>query len=499
LEASEDERKEVGMHYLSLENALRKSEEKYRSLVEDTHVGIVTIDPQGRFTFVNKALCEMLGYSEKEMLGKSFADLLYPEDATMILPLFQESLTSPRRSLHLECRVIHNRGHIVYIEASARILKCKDEVVGFNSVITDVTDRKRAEAALRDSEDKFRSLYLTMREGVCLQDIIYDESGKAVDFRITDINPSYESIMGLTREEVVGSKASELRETGEPPNLDIYARVAASGESTSLEFYWPPMKKHFSISAFSPGKGRVATVFADISERKRFEAQLLTYQKELRSLAWQLSLAEERERRRIAMEVHDRIGQTLVVCRMKLGELVESAPSILFAERLDEIHTLIKQLVNETRSLAFDLSSPLLYEVSFEAAVEQFAEQMQVQHSVPISFEDDEQPKPLDNDVRVLLFQAVRELLMNIAKHAHAHHARICLKKYGGYLRIIVADDGVGFSTSKISSDKGRTKGFGLFSVRERLHYMGGHMRIKSKPGCGTRITLEVPLKRNMT
>ena len=119
-------------------------------------------------------------------------------------------------------------------------------------------------AELQDSEERFRSLYSSMNEGACLHQIIYDKSGKEVDYRIIDVNPAYESILSIEREKAVGSLASELYGTGEPPYLDVYARVAATQEPTEFETYFPPMSKHFSISVFSPGKGKFAIVFRDL-------------------------------------------------------------------------------------------------------------------------------------------------------------------------------------------------------------------------------------------
>jgi signal transduction histidine kinase len=234
----------------------------------------------------------------------------------------------------------------------------------------------------------------------------------------------------------------------------------------------------------------------DITERKQAEEELLAYQKELRSLASQLSLAEECERRRIATEVHDHIGQNLAICRMKLGSLVEAARSTRFAKPLSEIQTLIKRLIDEVRSLTFEVSSPLLYELGLEAAVEHLTEQIGEEHGIKFNFEDDGQPKPLDNDIRVLLIQAVRELLINITKHAQARYARVRMERHDGDLRIIVLDDGVGFDTSQISPGSKRIKGFGLFSIRERLHQIGGHIDIESEQGRGTQVTLTVPLKQ---
>ncbi len=181
---------------------------------------------------------------------------------------------------------------------------------------------------------------------------------------------------------------------------------------------------------------------------------------------------------------------------MKLEALAESVPPADWAENLGGICTLIKQVVEETRSLTFDLSSPLLYEIGLEAAVERLTEQMQKQPGVSSSFEDDGQRKPLNDDVRVLLFQIARELLVNVVKHAQAHQARVCIKRHKDDLRITVEDDGVGFDPSRVSSDRQGNNGFGLFSIRERLHYIGGQIEIESESGRGTRVIATVPLKQ---
>ncbi len=156
--------------------------------------------------------------------------------------------------------------------------------------------RSRAEEALRESEDKFAGLYSSMVEGVALHKIIYDASGNAVDYIITDVNPSYESITGLRREMIVGKRATEAYGTTEAPFVEVYARVALSGRPEVFEVYFPPMKKYFAISAFSPAKGQFGTVFQDISERKQADeeikkrtAQLEELNRELESFSYSVS------------------------------------------------------------------------------------------------------------------------------------------------------------------------------------------------------------------
>jgi PAS domain S-box-containing protein len=138
----------------------------------------------------------------------------------------------------------------------------------------EINERKRAEEVLMESEQGFRALYSTMSEGLAIHELIYEEN-TAVDYLVIDVNPAYERITGFDRGFAVGRKASELYGAGEAPYLATYAKVALTGEPDSFETYFPPLDKHFAISAFSPGIGKFATIFLDITERKVAEEEKL--------------------------------------------------------------------------------------------------------------------------------------------------------------------------------------------------------------------------------
>jgi len=149
------------------------------------------------------------------------------------------------------------------------------------------------------------------------------------------------------------------------------------------------------------------------------------------------------------------------------------------------------------RSLTFDLSSPILYEFGFEEAVAEWLnERVEIKYGIATEFEDDGLPKPLDDDIRVLLFRNVRELLINVVKHAHASKVKVTIGKVGGQIRVSVEDDGLGFEPAKVKSMVTNKEAFGLFSIRERLEHFGGRLEIKSAPDCGCRVTITSPLKR---
>jgi signal transduction histidine kinase len=234
----------------------------------------------------------------------------------------------------------------------------------------------------------------------------------------------------------------------------------------------------------------------EISIRKNAESQVAAYQENLRSLASSLSLAEERERRRLAVYLHDQIGHTLALANIKLGELQKSlsgrCPEFP-AEELAKTGSILEQAIRDTHSLTFRISSPILYELGLEAALEWLTEQFQKDHGLSVRFMASGQPLALEHDVQVLLFQAVNELLVNVVKHARARNVEVSLRPEGGFLKIEVGDDGVGFQLPR--TDLRRSPcGFGLFSIRERLRPWDGTMEVQSEPGAGTHVILTVPL-----
>ena len=240
----------------------------------------------------------------------------------------------------------------------------------------------------------------------------------------------------------------------------------------------------------------VIILSANVLRRRQAEKKLFDYQRQLKSLASELSLTEERERRRIATDLHDQISQSLVISKVKLEALRESASLADVVKVLDEVCSSLDQTIQNTRSLTSDLSSPILYELGFEAAVaEWLAEQIRQRHGIETKFEDDGQFKPLDDDVCALLFRNVRELLINVVKHAQAHKVKVSIWRVNSEVHVSVEDDGVGFNLGDVTSAAARTGGFGLFSIRERLEQLGGHLEIESKRGHGTTVTVTAPLK----
>ena len=164
-------------------------------------------------------------------------------------------------------------------------------------------------------------------------------------------------------------------------------------------------------------------------------------------------------------------------------------------EEIKTLYELIEQSIEYTRTLTFELSPPVLYTFGFESAVEWLTEQFEARHEIQVFFNDDGQAKHLAHDVRVVLFQAVRELLHNIVKHAKATGVTVSVSRKNGTIHVSVEDNGVGFSDSKVSSGVSKGGGFGLFNVRERLDYIGGSLQIESVSPHGARVIITAPVQ----
>jgi PAS domain S-box-containing protein len=230
----------------------------------------------------------------------------------------------------------------------------------------------------------------------------------------------------------------------------------------------------------------------EIVERVHAEKQLTENQEKLRSLSSEIIFAEERERRQVATQLHDSIGQLLAFSKKELGVLLNNAPDSL-QPSLKEVWEMIKQAVQQTRTLTFDLSPAALYTLGLQAAIEELGEDFSKKGKFKFNLIPTNQEIQMPEQDKVLLYRSVRELLINTIKHSKAKCVEIEIKRPHNSIQITVKDDGIGFNTKEISN-KGKA-GFGLYSIRERLEAIGGNLKIKSAKGKGTIVKLTAPLK----
>jgi signal transduction histidine kinase len=233
----------------------------------------------------------------------------------------------------------------------------------------------------------------------------------------------------------------------------------------------------------------------DVTAMREAETALAKHDAQLRALATEITLAEERARRKLASELHDGPAQNLAGMAMQFAEMKRKAVDRELLTLLDEADQVLADTTLQTRTLMLELAPPGLHDTGLIEALRWLAERVGKQQRLTVTIEDDGAPKPLEDQVTVLLFQTVRELLQNVIKHARSKRATVRCGTAGDSFVLDVLDPGVGFEVHSIDRLPTRQGGFGLFNIRERLKLMGGTIDIHSIVGEGTTVRIRVPLK----
>ena len=473
-----------------LEAILERGKKEWEKTFDAISDWILLVDTQGRILRTNRAGERFARAPLRDIIGQSCCQLIHGSQHPIPDCPLQRALVTRKRET-AEFKAFDGENWLMI--TADPVIDEDGSPVGAVHTARRITERKRVETELREASQRRQALVKSSPLAI----VALDSEG-----RVTLWNPAAERIFGWTELEALGRLHPFMPQSGQAALREQMQRVIHGEAFSGMDVLF--QRKDGSLIDISlstapllDDKGQnvgAMLMLEDITRRKQAEKRILGYQKQLRLLASQLLLAEEQERRRIATELHDRIAQSLGSARIKLGMLKRSAPAGGFSEAVQEIDDLIEQTVGDTRSLTFELSPPVLYELGFEAAMSWLAEHMHERYGLACEVQDDKQAKPITEEVRVLLYRAARELLTNVVKHAHARHVRIVLRRQDENVRIIIEDDGVGFDPSTIDAHSCRLNGFGLFNIRERLDHIGGKLEMESAPGRGARACLTAPL-----
>lgn len=356
--------------------------------------------------------------------------------------------------------------------------------------------RQKAEEALRESEERYRTLVTTSPDAILLAN---------TEMKIIIANPQTWSLLGYQGEEMGLRKSLlDFLPAHEWPRATKDFQRVVLGLTRSNRAEYALKKKDGSAirgeiraSAIRDLLGTVKAVIVtvrDITEREHAEERLLQEAERIKGLAARLAEAEETERQRLARELHDRVGQNLSALGINLNivrqQIGESSP--LAASRLNESLALVVQTTEQIRDLMTDLRPPVLEDYGLISALHWYAAQFSSRTSIPVAVQGGEfDPRPAPN-VETALFRIVQEALTNIAKHARAAGAMVIAEDEGPIVRLVIADDGDGFDPSCLPKPDGSV-GWGLMTMAERAEAVGGTCRVDSEPGRGTRVIVEVP------
>lgn len=470
------------------ENELKESEIRYRAIFENTGTATVIIDEQMNVVMANKQFVLLSGFSKEEIEGKKrLKDFLHQDDL-----LAWDGCEEPPSGQ--EFRIVGRKGDVFHVLANvARIPSTNQKVLS----LLDVTKLKKTE---KEKREVLRYTKSQIDAGI---DPLMTIS---MDGKITDVNRATESVTGLSRDALIGSDFA-YHFTEPSKARKGYLEILSKGFIREYPLAIPHVSGRltevlYNAWLYRNEEGEVQGIFAaarDVTEWVAAEKKILASNEMLRLMTSEILMTEEREQRRIAVELHDNIGQTLALAKIKLDSLLTQAAASGVTKPLLEIREMINLSIAQTRSLMGEINPSILKELGLTEAIKGLCEKIREREGLRIILKADPKIGQPDEQVQFLIFRAVRELLMNVVKHARAKRVCISLKNIGENLMVAVKDNGVGFDLASIDQVKARTAGFGLLSIRESLHHMGGLCEIETKEGKGTSVALTVPRKWRKT
>ncbi|HNC81553.1 MAG TPA: PAS domain S-box protein [Nitrospira sp.] len=489
------------------EAALRESEERLRLFIEHAPAAIAMFDRQMRYVAVSRRWLADYGL-EGEVLGRSHYEI-FPDIPERWRRAHQEGLAGVVMRIE-EDRFERSDGTVYWLRWEVR--PWRDKAGGIGGIIIfaeDITDSKKAEDALRESEAQHRATFDNAAVGI---------AHVGLDGRWLRCNDALCALTGYSREELLARTFTEITHPDDIEGDWASVRRLLAGEIETFSMEKRYIRKdgsliwgHLTVSLLRDEQGSAhhfISIIQDIQIRKEAQAQLRQLaddleqrvevrtreladtQDKLRALTTELNLTEHRIRKQLATDLHDYLAQLLVLSRIKLGQakLEEVTPAAM--EAMTEVQEVMDRALAYTRTLVAQLSPPILNEFGLLMALRWLADQMQRELTVKLDLESD--VLSLSEEQSVLLFQSVRELLMNIVKHAGTTEAKISVTQADGVLRICVSDRGVGCDVGP--GEAKLEPGFGLFSIRERMKALGGEFDMQSVPGEGTTAILQLPV-----
>jgi PAS domain S-box-containing protein len=470
------------------EEMVRESEARLRAFMEastdiysifDSQLRLIDVSDRGVKAFLPDK-------TREEQIGKHISEIV-PE--VMETGRYEEFLKVIKtgKPFSVDEAIIHPRYAIRHI--SIKAFKVQD---GMGQVVTDITERVEAEKKLKENEERLRSFMESATDVLNIWnsnlDLVYTSEKGVKEF----FPP------GTKKEDILGKNILELspgiRETG---RYDEYLKVLETGKPFFAEDIIPSStfgKRYLTQRAFKTGDG-LGMITTDNTERHKADEQLRIYAERIRAMAKQLSEMEESQRRNMARELHDTVGQNLTVlginfsrAKVQIGKAkIEKVQSIL-----DDSQHLLEQITESIRNVMADLRPPVLEDYGLLAALRWYGNLFSIRNQISTIVQGKEPAPRLDSNVEIVLFRIAQEALTNIAKHAKASNVTMNFDTKGGRQQLVITDDGTGFDAGELSKYKEQTS-WGLVTMSERAQSIGGSFSIESCLGGGTKVVVEVP------
>ena len=473
------------------EESLREAELKYRNFFENACEGIFQTTPEGKFITANYALAHMLGFDSVEEMISARTDIaneLYVDPQRR--DEFKRLLDANGVVLEFELEVYRKDGGRVWLSENVRAVRDeRGEVLHFEGTCLDITERRRAEEALRESEERYRELFENAKDAI----YVHDLSG-----RYTSVNRAAERLSGFTREEILGRHFSNFvaprdlkyARTNLCRKLDEENETIYEVDMITRDGRRVPVEVSSRLIYEKGVAVGVQGTARDITERKRAQEALRIYSQRLMEV-------QEIERENIARGLQEQIGQALTAVRNNLRSLQRSGLTADGGPPLDESIGIVDEALWRVREFSIELRPSLLDDLGLSVAlrqyVDRYAQRTGIKAEVLNGFKDDSR---LPRELETACFRITQEALNNVARHAHAVNVSVQLERFRERMLLTVLDDGIGFDIANLRKSASEASGLGLRGMEERALAVGGYVEIDSASGRGTRIRATFPLKQ---
>jgi PAS domain S-box-containing protein len=517
------------------EEELTRSEARLQFALETSRTGAWDLDLTDLTSIRSLEHDRIFGYPEllPEWTYEKFLEHVLPEDRAAVDGTIQRTLEN-RSDLNFECRIRRTDGQVRQIFAAGRHRKDSTGApLRMSGIIQDITERKLVEEEIRNLNTKLEKRVAERTADLAIANEqlrlaneewlnTFNSSTDPImildrDCRIRRANHAMAALLGMQIEECAGKFCYEqLHHTDAPAPLCPHNQMLQDGRSHTAEIFVEHIGKHLlvTVSPLLDSNGSLTGSMhytKDISTLKEAEqvlanakselerkvtertVELALAHEEMKKVSFELIWAEEKERERIAAELHDQVGQSLLLAKMKLDALEDKLSDDSLLTYAVEAASLIDTSIQDIRSLTFRMRPPILDTAGIATSLEWLCSSISHDYNLQVDFADDGHPKPLSVEMRYSLYQAVRELLLNVVKHAGTETAQLSITTDNHTLVVHVADNGVGFSHPDAILKHVNNGGYGLYNVKQRIEQMGGRFAVESTPGTGTSVTLRVP------
>ena len=472
------------------EEALRQSEARFRSFFELPLIGNAITTPEKGWIAVNDRICDLLGYSPQEFTQMSWVAMTHPDDLAAELTEFNRVLAGEIDGYSLVKRCIRKDGQTIWGRVAVRCMRKPEGAVDyFCAIMEDITEGRRAEESLRESEERFRTTFENAGIGMALVDM----QGHPVK-----CNPALQKMLGYSEKELTSLVFTEFTHPDDrDQDMSLYRELAA-GNSEKYNIEKRYITKDGSVRwgllivslvrGIDGAPAYAVGMVEDITERKRATEELRRSLDQLRALAARLQSAREEERTRVAREIHDELGSGLTAIKIDLSSLVQDLPP----EKRQEYSSILKEVgetIQSVRRICTELRPAVLDTLGPVAAVEWAAEEFQERTGIKCRLDLPQDEVAIDRECATALFRIFQETLTNVTRHANATELDVRLAKENGHLLLEIHDNGKGISDEQIC--KGGS--LGILGMRERVLLLGGDLTIGGAPGRGTTVRLRIP------